>query len=294
MMLVQLFRVGQWSKNLFLFLPIFFSGHLFELDRMVHIAMGFLLFSMAASSIYILNDVKDIGQDRLHPEKSKRPIPAGKISVPGALSIGAVMLTIALVGSYWLSPAFFFILVGYVGMNIGYTLYFKQVSVIDVAMIATGFTLRVLAGGTLAEVLISHWILIMTFLLAFFLGLAKRRDDVLMLAASGKPMRKSLTGYNIEFIQAAMVLMAGVVVVAYLMYTLSEEVMARFGTPHLYATGIFVLLGILRYFQLTLITQNSGNPTRLLLKDRPLQFILLAWIISFYLIIYVNKSAWNL
>lgn len=286
---IRMLRIGQWTKNLFLFLPLFFSGSLFVSDKLIHTALGFILFCLTASSVYIINDLRDKEQDRQHPEKRNRPIASGKISGTAAIISCICLISISLGGAFYLNQDFFYILGSYFVMNLAYSIFLKQVSVVDVAIIAAGFTFRVLAGGSLAEVYVSHWIIIMTYLLALFLGFAKRRDDVLLLNSEGKTMRKAVSGYNLEFINAAMTLMAAVVVVAYLMYSLSEEVTGRFRTDSLYYTGIFVLLGILRYFQLTFVQQNSGNPTRLLLKDRALQIIILCWIISFYLIIYVNK-----
>src|SRR5690606_37377429 len=141
-------------------------------------------------------------------------------------------------------------------------------------------------GGVIAQVYISQWIVIMTFLLALFLGFAKRRDDVLLFMESGQKARKSIDGYNLEFINASMVIMAAVVIVAYLMYTLSEEVIIRFGTRHLYATSLFVILGIIRYLQITFVQQKSGNPTKILLRDVFIQLLLAGWIITFFVIIY--------
>jgi hypothetical protein len=153
--------------------------------------------------------------------------------------------------------------------------------------IATGFVLRVFAGGAAADIDISHWIIIMTFLLALFLGMAKRRDDII-LASDGFGVRSSISGYNKEFISLGMVFMASVIVVAYLLYTVSPEVCEKYKTDHLFLTGFWVILGVLRYMQITFVEQKSGSPTMVLIKDPFLQSVIVLWMVNFYMFIYVS------
>lgn len=286
---IKLLRPSHYTKNLFLFLPLFFAGKLYELETLWKVGLGVLCFSLMASVVYILNDIQDVELDRSHPEKSKRPIASGKISVAWARITAIILFLGTSALAWWLLPEFLLVLGIYFIMNLLYSFKLKQISVVDITIIAVGFLLRVIAGGLLAQVEVSHWILIMTFLLALFLGLAKRRDDVLIYLDSGKRMRKALEGYNLEFINSSMVLMAGVVIVAYIMYTISPEVIERTGAENLYITSVFVILGIMRYLQITFVQNKSGNPVKILLKDLVLQAILVGWVLAFFLILYVEN-----
>ena len=165
-------------------------------------------------------------------------------------------------------------------INIFYSFKLKHIAIVDIFIIAFGFVLRLFIGGTCGNIELSHWIILMTFLLALFLALAKRRDDV-MLSSQGKTLRKNIDGYNYEFISASMILMSGVIIVSYILYTVSNDVVEKFNTSNLYLTSIFVILGILRYMQITFVEQNSGSPTKVVLTDRFLQITILLWLISF-------------
>jgi len=290
MLLFDLLRVPQWVKNLFLFLPLFFAGELANSGKFFDTAIAFILFSVLASSVYIINDIRDVKQDRQHPVKKRRPIALGKVGPEKAFLLSLVLAGVSLgISGFVVGTDFLVILLAYFFMNLGYSAGLKRVSLIDVSMVAFGFVLRIIAGGVAADVVVSHWIIIMTFLLALFIGLAKRRDDVVLFNQSGTSHRKASEGYNLDFLHAAMGLVAAVSIVAYLMYTLSEEVCDRFESELLYVTGLFVILGFLRYLQLSIVEQKSGSPTQLFWSDRPLQFILIAWILSFFMIIYAVK-----
>jgi 4-hydroxybenzoate polyprenyltransferase len=286
----KLLRVSHWVKNLFIFLPLFFSGNILtDIEGFSQVSLGFILFSLIASSIYIINDLKDIESDRLHPEKKNRPFASGIVPVKTGILLSSLLFIGSITAAYLINPYVAGVLAFYFAMNIAYSFGLKHVAIVDITIIAMGFLLRVMAGGLLAKVFISHWIIIMTFLLALFLGLAKRRDDVLLFNQSGQKMRKSVDGYNLEFINTSMVIMAAVVIVAYIMYTISEEVVQRFHTRYLYATSLFVILGIIRYLQITFVKNKSGNPTKILLNDRFIQLVLMGWILAFFIIIYLHK-----
>lgn len=280
-----LLRLYQWVKNLFIFAPLFFSFS-YNLKNFLTVLLGFVLFSFVASSIYIFNDYHDIEEDRNHPVKKNRPLASGRISKTFALFLMAILLIPSLIGAYILNFNFFIILLIYLFMNILYTLWLKHIPILDISIIAIGFVLRIFAGAALIDVPISMWIVIVTFLLAMFLALAKRRDDCI-LALNGNKVRKNICGYNLEMINTSMSIMAGVTIVAYLMYTVSEEVINKFGTDKLYFTAFFVVLGILRYLQISLVELNSGSPSKLIYKDRFLQLTILAWLISFYILVKV-------
>ncbi len=287
--LLNLLRVYQWVKNLFMFLPIFFAGKLFNPDVILDVIPGFFAFSLVASSIYIYNDYKDLEDDRKHPEKKNRAMASGAINPQMGLVISIISLFVGLCLAYFTQKSFFIVIIAYFLMNIAYTIKLKQVPILDICIIATGFLFRILAGGFIVDIFLSKWLLIMTFLLALLMGFAKRRDDVLILLGTGQSMRKAVKGYNLEFINASVILMAGIVVVSYLMYTVSEDVVMRFNNDYLYITTLPVIVGILRYLQLTMVMNNSANPTKILLKDRFLQIIIFLWIALFYTIIYVKE-----
>jgi 4-hydroxybenzoate polyprenyltransferase len=250
---------------------------------MVAAVFGFVLFSLAASSIYVLNDYHDIEEDRQHPTKCHRPLASGAVTKPQAILLMLGLWGVVSVGAYLLNPTFLAIVIAYVFLNMLYSFKLKHIPILDITIIAIGFVLRVFAGAVLIAVTPTMWIVLVTFLLALFLALAKRRDDCL-LAQGGLKTRKNIDGYNLELVNAAMVLMAAVTLVSYIMYTVSPEVVVRFGSDYLYLTALFVIVGILRYMQITFVEENSGSPTKLLLKDRFLQLTLVGWVMSFGLI----------
>ena len=172
-------------------------------------------------------------------------------------------------------------------MNIAYCIKLKQIALVDVFVIAIGFVLRILVGGFATGIWISHWIVLMTFLLALFLAFAKRRDDVVIYSETGVKARKNINRYNLEFMNQAIAIVASITMVCYIMYTVSDAVITRMKTPYLYATSIWVLAGIIRYLQLTIVDVKSGSPTKVLMKDRFVQACILGWILFFFIIIYV-------
>lgn len=171
-------------------------------------------------------------------------------------------------------------------MNIAYSLGLKRIAIIDVFIVSMGFVLRIFAGSVATQTPLSHWIILMTFLLSLFMAFAKRRDDVLIFNTSGISVRKNVSRLNLQFLNAAIVIVATMTMICYIMYTVAEEVMERLGSEHLYVTSIFVLLGILRYLQRILVDDASGSPTHILLKDRFIQLTIAGWIVSFLVIIY--------
>ncbi len=283
--LLRLLRMQQWIKNAFLFFPAFFGEVLFHADVLQRTLWGFLCFSSAASAVYLLNDLRDVEQDRQHPVKRRRPIAAGEVDMALMPWISGLLAVAALGGAWLLEPRFALVLAAYVVMNILYSVRLKHVPIVDVSIIAAGFLLRIHAGGILARVPVSQWIELITFLLALFLALAKRRDD-LVLSGRGDGIRPSLRGYNLAFVDASMITLAAVVVQSYIMYTVSSEVTGRLGSDKVYLTSVFVVLGILRYYQLTLVERRTGDPSRLVFLDRPIRLIILGWLLSFAIILY--------
>jgi len=287
----ELARPHQYIKNCFVWLPIFFGYRLWDWQDLYQTALAFLVFCLAASSVYVFNDLWDAAEDRQHPVKRHRPLASGKLRPAQAVRFLALLLAGAgILAGAFLPAAFLVILGSYLALNLAYSLFLKHFAVVDVVCISLGFVLRVYAGGVAAEVPISHWIVALTFLLALFLALGKRRDD-LSLIADGHGARKSLDGYNLEFVGLAMGVMAAVIIVAYLLYTVSPETIKRHGTDQLYLTSFWVIVGLLRYFQITLVEVRSGSPTNIFLNDRFLQIVMVLWLLSFFLLHYLSRFA---
>lgn len=280
-------RCHQWVKNSFLFIPAFFASAIFDLQNIFLLTLGFFAFSMGASTIYVINDLADIEKDRLHPKKKFRPIASGSISVPAARLLLAITLSVAIIISLFLPYKFGIILGIYVLMNLAYCFKLKHVAFLDIIIIASGFLLRVIAGGFIVQVPITSWLVLIVFLLSLFLAFAKRRDDVILFEKEGKEMRKCISGYNLLFVDASMAVLMAITIVCYIMYTVSPEVILRMETEHLYITAFPVLIGVLRYLQLTFVYQGSGSPTELLLKDAFLQIVILTWLLIFGYLLYV-------
>lgn len=287
---IKLGRPHQYVKNGFIFLPLFFGYNLSDTPSIsiTTTLWAFVVFSLAASSVYVFNDIRDIQEDLIHPKKKFRPLPSGQITKRDAfLFFWALVIGALLLGSLLLPPPFLVILLFYLVLNIAYSLFLKHIAIIDVVCVAIGFVLRVFAGGIAAEVRPSHWLILMTFLLSLFIALAKRRDD-LLLAANGTNLRKSLDGYNLEFASNSMMIMAAVTIVSYILYTVSPEVSTKHGSQKLYLTTFWVIIGFMRYMQHAFVHKRSGSPTEVLLKDRFLQVVIVLWLLSFFIIIYVS------
>ncbi|NMM47238.1 decaprenyl-phosphate phosphoribosyltransferase [Marinigracilibium pacificum] len=282
----NLLRVDQWIKNSFLFVPLFFAGDLFKTTKILHLIVGFFSFSLVASAIYIINDYRDRENDRKHPTKKLRPIAAGKVSITTSFVIMTICLLAGLTLGYFLEYRFMIMLLIYLAINISYSLGLKRVAILDMVMVSSGFVIRVISGGIIAEVPLSQWLIVMVYLLSLFIVLAKRRDDVYQFTISGNLTRKSVTNYSLEYMTATLVLISGVIIVSYLMYCLSPE--ANIQSSYLYATSLFVISGILRYLQITIVDNKSGSPTRILYKDKFSMVNLILWVISFYIIIYTS------
>ena len=249
---------------------------------------GFIIFSLIASTIYIFNDLCDVKEDQKHPIKKYRPIASGKISKKEAVFLIIILLIPTLIFSFIFFKKFFYIIICYIILNSLYTLKLKHIPILDITIIAFNFILRILAGAVIINVEISKWIILVTFTLALFLSLAKRREDIL-LTMNGLKVRKSIKGYNLELVNSAMSLLGGITIVSYIMYTVSESVQKHFGTDKLYFTALFVIIGILRYFQITFVEQNSGDPSKIVLKDKFLQITILLWLLSFYILVKLGK-----
>lgn len=289
--ILRLTRPKQWIKNFFVFIPMFFGGELFDLHSIWLATITFVAFSLTASSIYCYNDIVDVDTDRCHPVKCLRPIASGDISIRMGYILMAVCFLLSMAVLMALPPEVksqvMAVIVFYYVLNLSYCSKLKQFAILDVCIVAFGFVLRILAGGFACELALSSWIVIMTFLLTLFMSFAKRRDDVLRMNETGEAPRKNTVRYNLTFINQAITITASVTLVCYIMYCVSPEVVERFQTPYLYLTFVFVLLGLLRYIQIAVVDKKSGDPTKVILKDHFSQVIVIAWILTFLLMIYV-------
>ena len=288
---IQLLRPLQWLKNVFVFAPIFFSNNLLKWELLWPTLIVFAAFCLISSSIYCFNDLKDVEADRQHPKKKKRPIASGAVSVRS----GYIIMILCTIGAFALlpmaesvnTPYLYMIVAAYWLMNIAYCVRLKQIAILDVSIIAIGFVMRVLTGGITTDIWISHWLVLMTFLVTLFLAFTKRNDDYRIYEQTGIKPRVSITGYNKTFINEATAIVASVTLVCYIMYTMSDDVIARMGTHYVYLTCGWVLAGMLRYLQSMIVFGLSGSPTKSLVKDHFIQFCVLGWIATFFVIIYL-------
>lgn len=288
---LKLIRVEQWVKNFFVFLPLFFSGNITNLDLFYKSIFAFVVFSLTASSIYIINDYMDVESDKKHPDKRHRPLASGAISKSTAKVVFALLVTLVIaiigLGSQLFNhdySKFSVIIVSYFVMNLLYTIKLKHVAIIDVSIIATGFVLRVLAGGYATGLPISQWAILLTFVLAMVLAVGKRRGELINAQISGKT-RKALDGYNVQFADIALCICVTLAIICYLMFTLSPEVQEKFH-PRVFYTVFFVVFAFLRYLQQTLVYNKTESPTKIIYKDHYIQITLVLWILTFLLQIY--------
>ena len=289
--ILKLIRPQQWLKNVFVMIPMFFGGSLLDPEDIRSSVLTFLAYSFIASSVYCFNDINDIEADRRHPVKCKRPLASGALPMGAAWALMALMFAAAAAMTALLGDPARMLNVGgvlliYYVMNLCYCAKLKQYAIVDVCIVAFGFVLRVLAGGFATDIEPSKWLVLMTFLLTLFLSFAKRRDDVLRMNETGEPPRKNTIRYNLTFINQAITVTATVTLVCYIMYTVSPEVEMRFHSDMLYLTSVFVLLGLLRYMQITVVDKKSGDPTKIMLRDRFTQLVVAAWALAFLVIIY--------
>ena len=280
-------RPGQWTKNLFIFLPLFFALQFNNFHLLAKTGLAFALFCLLASATYIFNDYHDREEDKGHPGKKSRPLAAGRVSTKSASGTGLLLATVGLLGAGYLDISMLRIALLYLALNIAYTIKLKHIPLLDIFIIASGFVIRILVGGVVTGLRIYPWIIVMTFLLALFLAMGKRREDVLLFLNSGERARKAVDGYTLNFIDSSMVALAAVTIVSYLMYTMSPEIIAKFKTDYLYLTTVFVILGIMRYLQLILVQQRSADPVEILWKDSFLQIAIIGWLTMFGLLIYL-------
>jgi len=279
-------RPRQWVKNVFLFVGLVFSQNLFKIDLFIKVCEGFLVFCLAASSIYVFNDIHDRESDRRHPEKYRRPLAQGSLLVSEAYMVSMVLAAVALMLAFMMDRTFLLILLAYFVLNLAYSLKIKQVVILDIMFIASGFVLRILAGTTLAGVNPSDWLVICTITLSLFLGFSKRRNELVLMGENAGTQRKVLKEYSIHFLDQMISMVTACTVMSYILYTVSPETVGRFGTKNLMFSIPFALFGVFRYLYLIYLKKKMGDPIDLILKDFPFLLNILLWISAIMIIIY--------
>ena len=280
-----LLRIHHYIKNLFIFLPLFFALKITDFNLLFETFISFISFSMLASSVYIFNDLVDFKNDQIHPRKRNRAIASGLVKHNFAYITIIILLALSLTISYLINRNVFIIFLVYGILNIFYSLYLKKIALLDVCTLAIGFILRLMVGSFTTNIHLSMWIVIMTFLLSLFLAFGKRRDDIIIYKETGISSNNSKNNYNIKFLDSAMNLMAGVVIVSYINY-ITSIISDGDKNQYLYFTAFFVIIGILRYMQLTIFFNKSANPVKILFTDYFLQIIIFFWGITFWFLLY--------
>lgn len=279
-------RPKQWIKNGALFAPLLFSQNLFNGPLLIKTLEAFGLFSLLAGSVYIINDLKDLKEDRLHPIKRNRPLASGRVSPPLAGLFAGVTMAFSLVGGMAVSLSFLETMGAYLLLQVLYTFFLKQQVILDIFSIAAGFVLRVVAGGLAIGVQISPWLFICTTLLSLFLAMAKRRHELVSLKEGAVEHRQILKEYSPYLLDQLMGIVTATTVMSYALYTISGETIAKFHTPNLIFTLPFVLYGIFRYLYLVHQKVEGGRPEEILLTDRPLLLTVLGWIMTILVVLY--------
>ena len=276
-LLIAAMRPHQWVKNLFIFAPLLFGRKLTDLSAVTNAVEAFVIFCLLASSLYIFNDWLDAAEDRAHPEKKHRPISSGELPVSVALLFAGVLSSTGFVWALWLGINFAVIAGAYFVLVLAYTLSLKRMIVLDCIAIAVGFVLRVVGGAAAVAVAPTHWLIACAFVLALFLAFSKRRQELLKLSDGAAEHRKVLGQYSVAYLEQVNIILVGAAIVSYALYTVAPETIARFGTDALIYGTVFVIYGMLRYLALINNPENGGNPSRMLLSDRPLLLTVAGW-----------------
>lgn len=282
--LFLLMRPRQWVKNTFVFAPLFFTPQALSQDAVTATILAFISFCCVSSGVYCLNDLRDRESDRLHPKKRLRPLASGQVTAPAAIILALGLLGAGFGLSLATVPMVAVVLVAYVVVNVAYSLFLKNIAIVDVMVISFGFVLRVYGGALVIGVTPTPWIQICAGLLALFIALAKRRDDVVL--EIGTEHRVSLKGYTRLFLDVCIGVTLSALLVSYMIFTLNDEAMERLGSDGLFLTVPFVIAGIFRYLQLTLVFERSGSPTELIFKDGFLILSVTGWLLVYGYLIY--------
>ena len=286
-------RPQEWTKNLLVFSGVIFSKSLTDINNLWVTLLGFAVFCAASSCIYLLNDLCDLDADREHPVKRNRPMASGMLNITVArIAMFGLFLTAA-IGSFALNRSFAFVVAVYLLTCIAYSLRLKDIVILDVILIASGFVLRAVSGAVLINVAPSEWLVLCTSMVALLIGFGKRRHEIVLLEENAQNHRRSLSDYSIEFLNSIMNICAGAAVVTYALYTRADETVARVGSSAMLITIPFVVYGVFRYLFLIYKHQAGGDPVQILLHDRPTLLNLILWIVTVGIVIYLPRF-WHL
>lgn len=288
--LIKQLRVKQWIKNFLIFAPLLFSFNLFNKTDLLHSVYTFFCYSFLASFVYIINDLKDVEADKIHPTKKNRPIASGKLSVQNAYLLALFSIAFSITLSLLINKTeLYYILLGYLVLNILYAYKLKHISIVDCISIAIGFELRILAGCVAIGVVASDFILVVTFFLALLLAFLKRKGEIQSLASDSNKHRKVLSYYTVGLLDKFIFASATLTIIGYLFYSIDNQIYTLIGNDYLKYSLVFVIYGIFRFIQLSDIDiyEKEGDPTTLIYKDKALQLVILSWMVYVTLCLYV-------
>ena len=271
-------RPKHWIKNILLFGGLVFTDSIFDLSAIVASLRAFFLFCFAASTVYLLNDIRDVDKDRLHPQKRHRPFAAGQVSANTMILSTALLANLVLFESFRVSKSFGMLVTLYFAINVLYTIFLKTLPVIDVMSISSGFVIRVVAGVIAVGLAPSPWVVLCTMTLALFVGFGKRRHELHELSGRAVDHRRSLSEYSPEFLDMIMGVSAASAIVTYALFTVSDAIVVRTNTRLLIFTTPMVIYGIFRYMLLIMQHNEGGDPARLFAKDRPMLINAILWV----------------
>jgi 4-hydroxybenzoate polyprenyltransferase len=277
--IIRSMRPEQWLKNGFVLAPIVFAGRVGDPESWVRILLAVAAFCAASSATYLVNDIIDREADRAHPVKNTRPIASGKLSVGLALVVSAILVTAAIAVAMFLGGWFPAVLITYVALVVLYSAALKRAVFLDVLVVAAGFVLRVVGGAVAIDVPVSRWILLVAYLLALYLALGKRRTELVVLGSEAGNHRVVLGQYTLPLVDSAISVVLGATVLAYALYTVASDTVAKVGSEGLMATVPIVLYGLFRYLYLLHRHELGGSPTRALITDRPLLICVVVWMV---------------
>lgn len=284
--LLRSLRPSQWTKNLLVFAGVIFGQKLTDLPSVGIACAAFGVFCLLSGVVYLVNDVRDRDADRLHPVKSRRPIASGAVSPGTALALAVILTAVALAAAFWINLPFGLISASYLALLTLYSMSIKHVVILDVLALSGGFVLRAAGGAAAVNVDFSHWLLLLTLLLALFLALSKRRAELVALAGDAKAHRKALAEYSPYLLDQMIGVVTASTLLAYAFYTINPETIEKFGTDRLLWTVPFPLYGIFRYLYLVHQREGGGNPSETLLEDRPILVCVALWGLATILIVY--------
>jgi 4-hydroxybenzoate polyprenyltransferase len=284
---LQLIRVHQWIKNIFVFVPIIFSLHLFEKDYLLRTLFAFFIFCLASSAIYVINDLIDIEADRSHPLKKDRPLPSGAINKSSAIVTATLLLILVFWLVFYFNYEFILIVISFIMLNVLYSFLLKNIVILDIFSIAAGFALRVLAGAFVIQVPISSWLLLTTMFISLFLGVMKRHSELSIVSEENNvSSRRVLAQYSLNFADQIATVAAAGVIICYALYSVAPRTISVFDTEALIYTTPFVVFGIFRYMYLEYMSKKGENTTRIMATDIPMIATVILYIITTILIIY--------